>query len=369
MNWNDFQNFYQIVEKDNLSLFYRGDFADEITVRLIDISDLHFGDKTEVTSMKKKVGFLMAECFQNVIRHGDVDPADEGLPEHSSYFVSRNIKGNFIISSGNLIDNEDVENLKSKIDNINKLDKEALKDLYMKVLGSEEMSTKGGAGLGLIEMARKSGRELEVAFHKLNDKITFFYMQILIPVSKKIDPAPEPVESPISNAIELNDILKRNNILMAYQGDFRQNSILPLLNMIDKNLNIKKAENAINKNLFHILVEMLQNVMNHGYMTEDKREGIFSIGMTDQKYNICAANYIRNEKVAELKAKLERFISMTMNDLKEEYKSILKGGQKTPDGGAGLGFIDIMRASTQQLRFEFVELDEIKTLFYLNVLL
>ena len=58
MDWSDFQNFYRIVEKDNLSLFYRGDFADEITVRLIDISDLHFGNNSEVMSMKKKVGSL-----------------------------------------------------------------------------------------------------------------------------------------------------------------------------------------------------------------------------------------------------------------------------------------------------------------------
>ena len=369
MNWKDFQTFYQIVEKDNLSLLYRGDFADEVTVRLIDISDLHFGDRSEAMSMKKKVGFLMAECFQNVIRHGDIDPADEGLPEHSSYFISRNIKGNNFIASGNLIENQYVENLKIKIDNINKLDKDELKSLYIKVLGTEEISSKGGAGLGLIEMARKSGRQLQSAFYQINDKLTFFYMQVLIPVSKKVDPNPEPVSAPISLAIELNEILKRNNILMAYQGDFQQSSILPLLNMIDKNLNIKKSENAINKNLFHILVELLQNIMHHGYAAEDKREGIFSIGINDQKYNICAANYIGNENVDELRKKLERFRTMSMNDLKEEYKSILRGGPKTPDGGAGLGFIDIMRASEQQLQFEFVKLDEVKTLFYLNVLL
>jgi hypothetical protein len=369
MHWNDFRNFFQIIEKDNLSLFYRGDFADEITVRLIDISDLHFGNTSEVISMKKKVGFLMAECFQNVIRHGDVNPADEGLPEHSSYFVSRNINGNFFIASGNLIENQFVDNLRAKIDNINKLDKDKLKSLYMKVLGTDEISSKGGAGLGLIEMARKSGRELESSFTRINNKLSFFYIQILIPISRKTDPAPEPVSSPISHAIELNEILKRNNVLMAYQGDFRQKSILPLLNMIDKNLKIKKGENAINKHLFHVLVEMLQNIMHHGYATEDRREGIFSIGIAGQKYNICAANYILNEHVAELKNKLDRYLSMSMDGLKDEYKSILRGGPKNHDGGAGLGFIDIMRASEQQLNFEFVKLDDVKTLFYLNVLL
>ena len=369
MDWKDFNDLYRIVEKDNLSLFYRGDFADEITVRLIDISDLHFGDNTEVMSMKKKVGFLMAECFQNVIRHGDVNPADEGLPEHASYFVSRNIQGNFFISSGNLIENEYVESLKSKIDDINRLDKDELKNLYMKVLGTEEISSKGGAGLGLIEMARKSGRQLETSFEKINDKLTYFYLQILIPVSKKTDPDPERISSPISLAIQLNKILKRNNILMAYQGDFRQQSILPLLNMIDKNLDMKKNGNAINKSLFHVLVEMLQNIMNHGCVIEDKREGIFCIGIADQKFNICSANYIANQQVADLRKRLDRFLRMKQDDLKDEYKLILRGGSSSPDGGAGLGLIDIMRASEQQVCYEFVNIDGEKTLFYLNVLL
>jgi len=218
-------------------------------------------------------------------------------------------------------------------------------------------------------MARKSGRELESVYYKINEKLTFFYLQILIPISKKVDPNPVPVSAPISLSVELNGLLKKNNTLMAYQGDFRQNSILPLLNMIDKNLNIKKGENAINKNLFHILVEMLQNIMHHGYATEDKREGLFSIGLTGQKYSICAANYIENKNVARLKEKLDRFKAMSRKELKEEYKAILRGGPGTPDGGAGLGFIDIMRASEQHLQYEFVKLDKIKTLFYLNVLL
>ena len=42
MDWTDFHEFFRLIEDDNLSLFYRGDFADDITIRLIDLSESHF---------------------------------------------------------------------------------------------------------------------------------------------------------------------------------------------------------------------------------------------------------------------------------------------------------------------------------------
>jgi hypothetical protein len=369
MNWTDFQQFYKIIENDQLSLFYRGNFADEVTVRIIDISDLHFGRATESAHIRKKVAFLMAECFQNVIRHGDINPLEEGLPEHAGYFMTRNISGNYYIASGNLIESKNVDNLKSKIENINKLKPEELKKLYIKVLGKDEISSKGGAGLGLIEMARKSGRELGVEFRKINDRLAYFYFQILIEKATKNIPEENNARCKICQTVELNEILKSNDVLMAYQGDFKQDSILPLLNMIDQNLYSKSRQNNLNKTLFHVLVEMLQNIMHHGYTYNNKREGIFSISVTDQKYNISTANYIENKKSVYLKDILEQLLNLPPMELKEVYKNILKEGPNEARGGAGLGLIDIIRASSERPEYKILEVDEKKSMFYLNILI
>lgn len=369
MNWTDFQKFYKIIENDQMSLFYRGDFADEVTVRLIDISDLHFGRATEQSNIRKKVAFLMAECFQNVIRHGDVNPLEEGLPEHAGYFMTRNRSGNYYIASGNLIEAQHVTNLKSKIENINKLGQDELKTLYLKVLGTDDISSKGGAGLGLIEMARKSGRELEAEFRKINNRLAFFYLQLLYEVTDKNVSQTVEDKCPICQSVILNEILAKNDVLMAYQGDFRQDSILPLLNMIDQNLHNKTKQTSLNKTLFHLLVEMLQNIMHHGYTFEDKREGIFSIAVSDQRYKVNTANYIENNKTVYLRELLERFLHLSLNELKEVYKKILKEGPRNSDGGAGLGLIDIIRASSEIPEYKILGIDEKKSMFYLNVLL
>ncbi|KPK84699.1 MAG: hypothetical protein AMS27_09255 [Bacteroides sp. SM23_62_1] len=369
MDWNDFQKFYKIIENDQLSLFYRGNFADEVTVRLIDISDIHFGRAAKQSQIRKKVAFLMAECFQNVIRHGDVNPLEEGLHEHAGYFMTRNRSGNYFIASGNLIAAQYVNNLRSKIENINRLDQEELKTLYLKVLGTDEISSKGGAGLGLIEMARKSGKKLESDFRKINDRFAFFYLQMLIAADNHKISGDLEDNCTICQSVNLNEILAKNDVLMAYQGDFKQDSILPLLNMIDQNLHNKTPHTSLNKTLFHILVEMLQNIMHHGYTFEDKREGIFIIAVTDQRYKITTANYVENTKAVYLRDLLERFLALTTNELKEVYKKILKEGPRNSDGGAGLGLIDIIRASSETPEYKIMRMDEEKSMFHLNVLL
>jgi hypothetical protein len=369
MNWSDFENIYSMIQDDQLCLLYRGDFADEVTVRLIDLSDIQFRGPSDRLNMRKKVAFLMAECFQNVIRHSEISPLEAGLPEYSGFFMTRNIDGRYFIASGNLIENQYVSNLKSKIENINKLSQGELKELYMKVLGTDEISAKGGAGLGLIEMARRSGRQLESQFRQINEKLSFFYIQIMIG-GEQPNLTGNPVTScPICNSVELNQLLTRNDVLMAYHGDFRQDAILPLLNMINRNINTIQQESYLTKTIFHVLVEMLQNIMHHGYSEGERKEGVFSLAVSDKKFNICTANYISNDKSLYLKEILEDFLAHSNGELKSMYKQILKGGSNNNDGGAGLGLIDIIRASSTPPEFKLVKINDSKTLFFLNVVI
>jgi hypothetical protein len=369
MNWSDFQSFYSIIRDDQLCLLYRGDFADEVTVRLIDLSDIQFRGPSDRLNMRKKVAFLMAECFQNVIRHSEISPLEVGLPEYAGFFMTRNINSEYYIASGNLVENQYIPGLQTKIENINKLSPGELKELYIKVLGTDEISAKGGAGLGLIEMARRSGRKLESQFRKINEKLSYFYIQILIAGAELNSPESTANNCPICNSVEINELLTRNDVLMAYHGDFRQDAILPLLNMINRNINNIQKESYLTKTIFHVLVEMLQNIMHHGYAENDKKEGIFSIAVSNKRFNISTANYVSNDKSLYLKEILEDFLTHSNGELKSLYKQILKGGSQNNEGGAGLGLIDIIRASNIAPEYKLVRIDNSKSLFYLNVVI
>ena len=58
--------------------------------------------------------------------------------------------------------------------------KEELKDYYKQVLNNGEMSLKGGGGLGMIDIARKTGQKLHYNFQNIDNKVSFFSLNIKI---------------------------------------------------------------------------------------------------------------------------------------------------------------------------------------------
>jgi len=84
------------------------------------------------------------------------------------------------VSTGNFINSRRIKFLKEKIDKINSLTKDELKDMYKFILNHQKLSAKGGGGLGLVDIARKSGNKLEYEFHNYNDDYYFFNLTISV---------------------------------------------------------------------------------------------------------------------------------------------------------------------------------------------
>ena len=60
------------------------------------------------------------------------------------------------------------------------MDKDEFKNYYQDVLSNGTLSEKGTAGLGMIDIARKSGNKLEYQFLPINDTNSFFCLNIKI---------------------------------------------------------------------------------------------------------------------------------------------------------------------------------------------
>ena len=65
------------------------------------------------------------------------------------------------------------------------LNKDIVKGYYKELIKSSELSDKGGAGLGFVDIARKSGHKLEFDFEKVNEEYSFFSFKTKI--SKEIE--------------------------------------------------------------------------------------------------------------------------------------------------------------------------------------
>lgn len=118
----------------------------------------------------KKVFNIVIETLQNILIHGEKD----GSGVKHSYFVVGKSDNEFTISSGNIVLNSNVDKLRKRLHDIMNYDEKALKLQYMQVLSNGEISTKGGAGLGFLTIALKSGSKLDFDFQKINDSISLF---------------------------------------------------------------------------------------------------------------------------------------------------------------------------------------------------
>jgi hypothetical protein len=134
----------------------------------------------EPSKIKRKVYNVLVECLQNLYHHRD-EMKLTGIDEESAaiFMIGRNDKG-YNIVTGNYILTERVESLKTRIDHVNSLDREGLKILYKEVLNNDERSKKGGGGLGIIDIARKSGQDLVYDFMEIDKKYSFFSLYINI---------------------------------------------------------------------------------------------------------------------------------------------------------------------------------------------
>jgi hypothetical protein len=173
-------NIYDKMEKNNILLSFKGDITSELLTSILQIMENKMDNMQEEPKMKKKVYNVLVECLQNLYHHMD-DVADAaGDVNRSAIFMIGKLNNAYTITTGNYILSENVNGLKGRLDEVNALSKEELKEYYKKVLNNGEMSLKGGGGLGMIDIARKTGEKLDYNFLEIDNKVSFFTLNIKV---------------------------------------------------------------------------------------------------------------------------------------------------------------------------------------------
>ena len=102
-----------------------------------------------------------------------------GVPKGVFIFGERD--KTFFIQSGNVIKSGNVEMLKSRIELLNTLDKKELRQYYREQMKAENENPESkGAGLGLIEIARRATSRIDYEFMPHGDDLSYFTMYVTI---------------------------------------------------------------------------------------------------------------------------------------------------------------------------------------------
>jgi hypothetical protein len=169
-------SLYQALSGGTFALLLGDPFRDAQTARLIELTEAVAERQGLSKSARARLAFVLVEAFQNIIRHR---PPASGLQQRSCFLFRATSKGQQVITCNPVAD-ADLAALRSALDGVLGKDADALKDLFLRGLQANAASAKGGAGLGLIEMARRSGRDLGHALEPMDAGTHRFMLQVLL---------------------------------------------------------------------------------------------------------------------------------------------------------------------------------------------
>jgi len=173
-------DLHQSMMAHKLILVYQGDFTQETTKSILAMAERNIDSSGEESSIKRKVFNVMVESLQNIVKHSD-ELVNGQMRSHSAIFLIGREDKQYTIMSGNPIRKENVAGLSAKLEQVNSLDKEGLKELYKQIIKNTTISEKGGAGLGFVDMARKSGEKLHFFFPEMSAEYCFFCLKVNVP--------------------------------------------------------------------------------------------------------------------------------------------------------------------------------------------
>ena len=359
----------QNTESNCFEYYYRGNFTDDISLNVIKFSEQRFIRDLSTRKLHKRISFVIVESLQNITRHQKKHAILS--EETSSIFVLQKTKRSVIISIGNTICNSEIDELERKIDTLTALSHKELSAIYKKQLTKGEMTERGGAGLGLISIAKRTDNNISYLFEKINDEYSYFYMQSVILYDPDNENEINRKLFSVDKIAKFHKLLNKGNILLKFNGRLAQynfKNAIPLLT--EQVVSNTKKEQKVEK----FTLELLQNILyfaDNKYNTENIKSknnlGIVILSEVNNSLQLTAGNFILNTKIKTLSDKIDRTNKMSNNDLTAKSKQLRLYSsfdkQKKPD----LSLIELKLESENVLNYKFYKVSESYSLFALQI--
>lgn len=173
---------YDELVTNGLSLVYLGEFSHQITKMFTSMAEDDMDKNQEELSVKRKVYHVMVETLQNMNKHSD-EIAEQGSIGKGLFMIGKKDETYYVITS-NKVSVAKQPLLEDMLQKINAANKAELKEMYRKQIKEGKISAKGGAGLGLIDIARKTTGKHDYHFLPHDDENSFFILKVEINTKK-----------------------------------------------------------------------------------------------------------------------------------------------------------------------------------------
>ncbi len=178
----DIHEWYRLMTDHNVIFAYKGSITADLISSILETIEAKLTAIDEKLAVRRKVYNVLVEALQNLYHHIDEPPESERNvfdPKFAICIFSK-VDDQYKLSTGNFVRKEKIKILKDRMDQINYLTNDEIRSLYKLILNNQEFSEKGGGGLGMVDIAKRTGNKLNYTFYKYDEKIYFFCLDILI---------------------------------------------------------------------------------------------------------------------------------------------------------------------------------------------
>jgi hypothetical protein len=129
----------------------------------------------EKPALIRKICFLTVETLQNIIHHSATRNGNT-----YAYFELIKEGDNYFIKTGNLIRKEDTQELEDKLQGVTIISEDEIKHKIIDSLEHKDFSDKGGAGIGLLSIQKRTDKGMLYEIEYFKDDYNFIHFEIRI---------------------------------------------------------------------------------------------------------------------------------------------------------------------------------------------
>jgi hypothetical protein len=334
-------------------LLINGYFNDSLTIPIIS-----YVTESQIENKKKgkKLSFLVAESFQNIVRHGhDENELNKSLKLKRGFFAMCKVQSEITICSTNAIANEKVSKLESDLKHLAGLDNESLKSEFIEVLSQNKTTEGGGAGLGLIEIMRKTGSKFTYSFSKKDEGLSYINFDILFNENNRVEKQIYELDSNLLRTISSNE-----SITFLRKGLFNHDNFIQLSSVLEKKANNDSQPES--NTFIYIFIELIQNIYKHGFKNENGDvPGLFYIRTFSDQIIFTSKNVSTIHNAERAKERIDELKNLSSKELLTLYKERITQTFNFEDkSSADIGLIEIIKETKNPILCEIENISEQK---------
>ena len=166
---------------------HNSDINQEVILKILNDLETKMDSFGESLKITRKAFNIITEGLQNIVRYGDKMPDKTTAP----IFIYDRQEAKYLLVFGNLLHVSKTHKLTARLEELNAQDSYGLQEMYKQVIknnknrGEDSEKDRNSAGLGFLEMARKSENKFIYKLFPYSPEYQYF--AVVVTITTKIE--------------------------------------------------------------------------------------------------------------------------------------------------------------------------------------